>query len=136
MDGEPKSEAASQKKWKDLNCIIRVKRKRKHREKEEEHVSYYIGSMKTKASRAMEVIRTHWKVESELHWTLDVIYEEDESRVRDKRQATNLALIRRYALCMLRRETSKKGSAVIKQAKAGWSTAYLEKVLATGLPES
>jgi hypothetical protein len=67
-----------------------------------------------------------------LHWSLDVAFREDESRVRRGNAAENLAVIRHIALNLLKQESSAKVGIKIKRSKAGWDESYLAKVLAIG----
>ena len=71
---------------------------------------------------------SHWAVENDLHWRLDVVMGEDVSRVRKDHAAENLAAVRRAALNMLRREPTKK-SVPRKQKKCALNEAYLAQVL-------
>jgi len=74
-------------------------------------------------------IRDHWKVENQLHWSLDVSFSEDASRVRLGHGAENLSRLRRMALNLLKQEKSVKRGIACKRMKAGWDQAYLLKVL-------
>jgi predicted transposase YbfD/YdcC len=91
---------------------------------------YYLFSHeKVTAELIARYVRGHWSVENQLHWILDVQFNEDQSRVRKGHAAENLARVRRIALNLLKQEkTCKKGMA-IKRLKAGWDTHYLLKVL-------
>ncbi|MCL2648415.1 MAG: ISAs1 family transposase, partial [Phycisphaerales bacterium] len=74
-------------------------------------------------------IRGHWGVENPLHWSLDVTFGEDASRVRVGHAAENLSRLRRIALNMLQRETSRKISFRVKRLHAGWHHDYLLHIL-------
>lgn len=74
-------------------------------------------------------IRGHWSVENNLHWMLDVQFQEDQSRVRTGHAAENLSRVRRLALNLLKQEKTCKKGIAIKRLKAGWDTDYLLKVL-------
>jgi hypothetical protein len=71
----------------------------------------------------------HWGVENSLHWILDLVFADDRSRARVGHAAQNLALLRRLALNVVRREQSRKISLRSRRNRAGWDNAYLEKVL-------
>ena len=90
---------------------------------------YYISSLSADVAHLMRVIRTHWQVENRLHWVLDVVFSEDQSRIRKGHAAANLALVRRLAVSALQREQSLKRGIAIKRLRAGWNEAYLFKVL-------
>lgn len=82
------------------------------------------------AKRFLAAARDHWSVENSLHWTLDVTFREDDSRIRSKNAAANVAALRRLALNMLKSETSEtKLSIRRRRLMAGWNDDYLRKVL-------
>ena len=74
--------------------------------------------------------RSHWSIENSLHWVLDVVFKEDESRIRKDHAPENISLIRKMALNMLKKENTEKSGIAIKRKMAGWDTDYLIKVLA------
>ena len=75
-------------------------------------------------------IRTHWDIENALHWVLDVTFREDDSRVRDRRAARNLAVLRRIALNLVGRDRSAKASVRARRKKAAWNDDYMLQLLA------
>jgi predicted transposase YbfD/YdcC len=91
-------------------------------------IRYFIGSKHAKAQYYGEHLRGHWKVENRLHWQLDVTFQEDESRVRDRIAATNLSVIRRLALNLLKQEPTMMSLAK-KRFAAALDPEFLEKVL-------
>ena len=72
-------------------------------------ISYYLSSMEHSAASAHRVVRRHWHVENSLHWMLDVAYGGDDSQVRDRTAARNLAIARRMAKNMLTVAGNAKG---------------------------
>ncbi len=74
--------------------------------------------------------RSHWGIENRVHWALDVAFREDESRVRVGDGAENLAVLRHFALNLLRQERTAKGSRATKRFRAALDDAYLLTVLA------
>ena len=76
-----------------------------------------------------DAVRGHWGIENQLHWVLDVVFREDDSRVRSGNSAENFAVLRHIALNLLRSEKSSKRSIKNKRFKCALSTEYLEKVL-------
>jgi len=84
-----------------------------HREvagKETDEVHYYISSLPPKVKRLAEAIRDHWGIENSLHWTLDVVFAEDDSRIRKGHGPETTATLRRLALSILEQDTSLKSS--------------------------
>ncbi|MGF1488698.1 MAG: ISAs1 family transposase, partial [Prochloraceae cyanobacterium] len=74
-------------------------------------------------------IRKHWCVENQLHWVLDVSFNEDDCRIRKDNSPENLAIIRHIALNLLKQEKTEKTGVKNKRKKAGWKDSYLLKVL-------
>ncbi len=92
---------------------------------------YFISSLSgTDASHMARIIRGHWSVENKLHWVLDVSFCEDQSRQRKDHGAENFSRLRRIALNLLRRETTKKRGIKGKRLNAAWDHDYLLKLLA------
>ncbi len=85
-----------------------------------------------------QAIRSHWAIENSLHWTLDVTFSgeplgsarENDSRVRDRTAARNLALLRKIALNIVSRDKTTKASVRARRKKAAWNDAYMLKLLA------
>jgi len=75
------------------------------------------------------LIRNHWSIENSQHWTLDVAFNEDQSRVRKDHGDQNLAVLRRLALGLLRRDRRVKVGAQNKRLKACRNRDYLLGVL-------
>ena len=74
------------------------------------------------------VVRSHWGIENQLHWVLDVIMDEDQARNRKDHGPQNLALLRKLALNLAKLEPS-KGSMRGKLKRAGWDNAFLAQIL-------
>jgi predicted transposase YbfD/YdcC len=93
---------------------------------------YYISTLDgADAQRLAAAVRGHWGIENRLHYVLDVSFAEDQCRVRKGHAAENFSRIRRIALNLLRRETSKKRGIKGKRLIAAWDHNYLLKLLAT-----
>ncbi|MFE8034612.1 transposase [Thiohalocapsa marina] len=75
-------------------------------------------------------VRTHWTVENQPHWSLDVAFRDDDSRVREPSAQENLAVLRHLALSRLKNDDTKLGLQN-KRLKAGWDEQYLAKLLFT-----
>lgn len=97
---------------------------------ETKRVRFYISSLPSHAKRLLHIVRTHWSIENELHWVLDVAFNEDHSRVRKDQAPENLAVLRHIALNLLKQEKTAKGGIHAKQLQAAWKEDYLLKVLA------
>jgi len=76
-------------------------------------------------------IRQHWRVENDLHWWLDVSSRGDHCRIRDLRAAENVALVRRMALPLLKRQPGEKVGVPSRRLRAGWDKAYLVPIRIT-----
>lgn len=90
---------------------------------------YYLLSLDGDVQRFAHGVRSHWGIENQLHWVLDMAFNEDASRIRKDHAPENLALIRHIALNLLRRDTSAKGGIKAKRLKAGWDNTYLTRIL-------
>lgn len=91
---------------------------------------YYISTFDgTNAQRLASAVRGHWGIENRLHYVLDVSFAEDQCRVRKGYAAENFSRIRRIALNLLRRETSKKRGIKGKRLNAARDHGYLLNLL-------
>lgn len=115
--------------WTDLKTVVRVKSERKLGNKTTKEVRFYISSIETDARQIGKAIRSHWEIENCLHWTLDVTFSEDRSRIRKDNAPENFALLRRLALNLLKQERSFKGSLKMKRYRASMDNDYLTKLL-------
>ena len=107
-------------KWPGLRSVIVVVRERTAGGKNSCEKHYYISSRTMSAEQFLKVIRGHWGIENSLHWVLDVVFDEDRSRVRKDHAPENFGLLRRMAVSMLKAEGS-KGSIRGKRLIAGWN---------------
>jgi len=87
-------------------------------------VRFYICSAEPNAEYLLNASRKHWGVENSLHWTLDVTFREDESRIRAEASAENYAIFRHIALNILRKDTFKKASVKRKRQMAALDDEY------------
>lgn len=90
---------------------------------------YYLLSLDGGVERFAHAVRSHWGIENQLHWVLDVAFDEDDCRIRKDHAPENLALIRHVALNLLRQDTSTKAGIKAKRLKAGWDNSYLSSIL-------
>ena len=93
-------------------------------------VRYSFLTRKMKAKEFGQAMRGHWGIENQLHWQLDVSYQEDKCRVRQGHADANLAIIRRLTLNMLKANKTEKLGIKNKRLFAGWDMDYCEVVLA------
>lgn len=114
--------------WARLSTLGMVQSERHLGEKVTRETRYYLSSLSSDAKRFAHAVRSHWGVENPVHWVLDVVFREDDSRVRVGNAPANLSLLRRIAMNLLRQEPSKL-SLKAKRKKAGWDIGYLTKVL-------
>jgi predicted transposase YbfD/YdcC len=120
------------KAWMGLRSLVMVERQRTVGEQTSVERSYFLSSHELPASRFGELIRAHWSIENSLHWVLDVVFDEDQSRIRRGHGAHNFALLRKLALGLLKQECSDpRMSLARKRKRAGWDHDYLFKVLET-----
>lgn len=115
--------------WKGLNAIVVIESERTIGNKTSLEHRFYITSKKRSASYFLKAIRDHWHIENKLHWSLDVAFREDESRLRKGNGAENFSLLRRIALNLLKKEASEKAGIKGKRLRAGWDNEYLMTVL-------
>jgi len=97
--------------------------------KVEAETRYFLSSCRNDPATLGRAIRTHWDIENALHWVLDVTFREDDSRVRDRRAARNLAVLRRIAINLVGRDRSAKASVRARRKKAAWNDDYMLQLL-------
>lgn len=116
-------------KWEGLRSVGAVESIREVDGKKTVEWRYYLASLPPDAQLFARAVRSHWGVENKVHWVMDVIFREDQSRARAGYAAENLATLRRLALNMLRKEQTKRRGIRGKQLNAGWDHAYLLRLL-------
>ena len=90
---------------------------------------YYIASTPLSPERLAEAVRGHWGIENQLHWVLDVIFKEDQSRLRKGHGACNMAVVRHFAINLVRIGKGRRSIKSMRKA-AGWNTNELNRILA------
>jgi predicted transposase YbfD/YdcC len=116
--------------WAGLTSIGMVLRLRKEGDKISEEVAFYISSLAAQVKAFARAARGHWGIETTLHWSLDVTFAEDHSRVRKERGPENLGMLRRLVVSILQQDTSCKASLRGKRLIAGWDDEALLSILA------
>ena len=96
-----------------------------------DEVRYFISSLPAQARRLAGAVRQHWGIENSLHWVLDVAFNEDRMRQRDRTAIENLALLNRLAVSLLRQDKTVKAGVKCKRKRAGWDNDYLLHLLCT-----
>jgi predicted transposase YbfD/YdcC len=89
---------------------------------------YYISSLPVGVRRFARAVRSHWSIENGCHWTLDVTFREDESRIRERQAGENFAWLNRFSLSLLKQHPG-KDSVAMKRRACGWSDEFLLQVL-------
>ncbi len=117
--------------WPGLRTVLAVEsiRSVNSAPKVESEIRYFLSSCPDSPAALGQAIRSHWAVENALHWVLDVTFREDDSRVRDRTAARNLALLRKIALNIVGRDTTSKASVRARRKRAAWNDAYMLQLL-------
>jgi predicted transposase YbfD/YdcC len=117
------------KMWKGLSTVGMCRRERTVDGKTSTEVWYFIGSRRMGARRYAQTLRGHWGIENNLHWQLDVSFREDASQIENRHGATNFALLRKLALCLLKQHPC-EDSIARKRKAAAIDPAFLAEVMA------
>ncbi|WP_332687820.1 ISAs1 family transposase [Devosia sp.] len=112
-----------------IAAVARVETRRTSNGQTELIVRWFLLSTLLSAQRMLEVARTHWTIENQLHWVLDVAFDEDKARSRKDNAPANLAIIRKIALNLIRSHPD-KGSIKGKIKRAAWNDAFLRSLIA------
>jgi len=130
----PAPAAIRQLGWTDLQAIGMVYRERTVNGKMSQELTYFISSLPPKVRLLAKHVRDHWKVENQMHWSLDVTFAEDTSRIRKGNAPMIAGIFRRLALSILKRDTTDTCSIRQKRLKSSWSPANLTQYLTGKTP--
>jgi len=122
-----------QRDWVGLQSLVVVQSDRRLWNKDTSELRYFLSSLAVDAQTFAGYIRAHWGIENQLHWCLDVVFNEDASRIRQDHAPRNISVLRRLALNLLRQEPS-KASLAMKRYRAGLDDQFMLKILATSMP--
>jgi len=115
--------------WKNLLTVSRIRAQRRIGEESSSEDRYHIASI-IGAKRVLWAVRSHWGIENQLHWTLDIAFDEDRCRIRKDNGPENFAILRHIALNLLKQEKTCKRGIKGKRLLTAWKDDYLLKVLA------
>lgn len=115
--------------WKGLRSICAIECERIVGDKVSCERRFFISSLPADAAILANSVRQHWAIENNLHWVLDVVFREDDCRVRQGYAAQNMAVLRHMALNLLKQEKTLKRGIKTKRLKAGWDEKYLLAIM-------
>lgn len=110
-----------------IKTLLKVEERAEHADRTTFDTRFFISSAPIDIERLANGTRGHWGVES-MHWLLDVEFKDDLSRYRAGHGAKNMAVVRRFALGLVRANKA-KGSVKIRRKKAGWNPDFLLQIL-------
>jgi len=119
-------------RWQGLDFVAQVVRQRTvlATGRTSTETAYYIGSdPDATAATTASAVRRHWNVENQLHWVLDLAFREDEARHRAKNTAQNMAMLRHFALNIIKQDPNRKLGVANSRKRAGWDRSYLVELL-------
>ena len=115
-------------RWKGIKSIAIVTSRCLRDGQETAQVRYYISSLTPDVKRFAQAVRGHWGIENSCHWSLDMTFREDESRLRERNLRENFAWLNRFALSLFKQHPGRQ-SLVMKRRGCGWSDAFLMEVV-------
>lgn len=114
--------------WPGLKAVVMVESTRETAGKIEQETRFYITSLVLLAHLLGPIIRSHWAIENSLHWVMDMIFRDDECRVRTDHAPANFATIKHMAHNLIRK-TPGKASVRLKRKAAGWDDDFLAEMI-------
>lgn len=117
-------------RWAGMRSIGMVHVKRTVNNQTTHHTRYFLTSLNyQQIDDFIRGVRNHWDIEINLHWSLDVSFNDDLNRSRVGNSQENLNIVKRIALNLLKQDKSSKVGITVKRKKAGWDNNYLKKVI-------
>lgn len=115
--------------WKGLKSVGVVTSLRKEGEKESIEIRYYLSSLAVDVELFARAVRGHWSVENACHWSLDVTFREDDSRIRERVLGTNISWLYRFTLSVLKQHPDRRLSLIMRRRLCGWSEKFLMEII-------
>jgi predicted transposase YbfD/YdcC len=115
--------------WPGLSAVVRVESVREIGDKIEQETRFYITSLVLLAHLLGPVIRGHWAIENSLHWVMDMVFRDDECRLRTDHAPANFTTIKHMAHNLIRKAPG-KASLRLKRKTAGWDDDFLASLVA------
>lgn len=115
--------------WKGLKSIGVVTSRRLKGDRESIEIRYFLCSLPVDVELFARAVRGHWSVENACHWTLDVTFREDDSRVRERVLGSNISWLYRFTLSILKQHPDRRQSLIMKRRACGWSDEFLMEVI-------
>jgi predicted transposase YbfD/YdcC len=114
--------------WPGLQAVIMVESRREIADKVEQETRFYITSVLWLASQLGPVIRSHWAVENSLHWVMDMIFRDDECRIRTNHAPANFTTLKHMAHNLIRKAPG-NDSLRLRRKTAGWDDDFLASLI-------
>lgn len=115
--------------WPGLRSIVKVTCRREVKGKESEFIRYYVSSLNAGAEKMLGYVRSHWSIENNLHWVLDMSFGEDASRIRKENAPMVMGVLRHLVVNMIKSVKGKRESIKGLRKAAGWSNEKLNRIL-------
>ena len=115
--------------WKGLKSVGVVTSRRVKGDRESIEIRYYLSSLPVDVKLFARAVRGHWSVENACHWTLDVTFREDDSRLRERVLGANITWLYRFTLSILKQHPDRRMSLIMKRRGCGWSDKFLMEVV-------
>jgi predicted transposase YbfD/YdcC len=115
--------------WKALESIGVVTSRRVEGDRESIEIRYYLSSLPVDVGLFSRAVRGHWSVENACHWSLDVTFREDDSRIRERVLGSNITWLYRFTLSILKQHPDRRMSLIMKRRGCGWSEKFLMEVI-------